>query len=292
MTRADSTVFHNGIRRNAPDKLRSMTFDSAKPDAIWMIGGFYAAGPLFSIFLAGSAVPLVSETCHYLLVLMPDYRGKSPYEWQDIIENHYTGEGRLTTIVVRTGEFLDWLKTGHLFAYCSWLSARRLFTTPELESQIDSAVYINAHRFDDSNFSVSMSLSHQFLAGAHFFKQSGSVSLAAFMLHQATEQALRAVLKLVTGYRSCTHNLERLLLYAGLSIPSLADFLFTLPPRQLAILKELTRSYFGSRYSFEFHLDSRTLQVQFGWVESILSLVEHTGRAIITESLFPKLIFQ
>jgi HEPN domain-containing protein len=53
----------------------------------------------------------------------------------------------------------------------------------------------------------------EFIVGAELYILRQQYILAAFLLHQAVEQALTIMLRIVTCYKANTHNLDKLITY-------------------------------------------------------------------------------
>jgi len=78
--------------------------------------------------------------------------------------------------------------------------------------------------------------------------------VAAFLLHQAAEQMLRAFLLALTGRELKTHALAELLNRCRHYIPALRLF----PPEQKDLLEQLDKAYVCARYAPQFRLDADT----------------------------------
>src|SRR5205809_5936940 len=86
-----------------------------KPDLIYLLGASLHRRRSESIFC--SEAPTSQHTAdYYLLVLLPDFNNREQYEWQDMIEQHCSGLMPVTTIVLKTTTFKEWLLDGHHFA--------------------------------------------------------------------------------------------------------------------------------------------------------------------------------
>jgi HEPN domain-containing protein len=95
-------------------------------------------------------------------------------------------------------------------------------------------------------------------------------ALAAFNLHQCAEQCLTSVVYNKCGYRPATHNLLLLYRYACWFEPLLHE-LFT--PQQLAadsLLHLLQKAYTGSRYTNEYVIKGRQIELIKEKIEVLL----------------------
>src|SRR6185437_7815558 len=91
-----------------------------------------------------TTAPTSQHTADYfLLILLNDLSNKEIHEWQDKIEQHCKAEMLVTTIVLQTSTFEEWLKAKHPFALTVWQTAVPVYdadnlflTTPPDGSQI------------------------------------------------------------------------------------------------------------------------------------------------------------
>src|SRR6185369_17773517 len=92
----------------------------------------------------------------------------------------------------------------------------------------------------------------EFIAGAELFKIRRQFGLAAFMLHQATEYAYTILIKAVTGYRLATHNLARMIRFAGPFSPELANLFPRNDEAESRLFQKFQNSYIEARYRQDF----------------------------------------
>ncbi len=83
-----------------------------------------------------------------------------------------------------------------------------------------------------------------FLSAARLSLQAGLFSQSLFLLHQASEQALQALLESLTGKRLSSHNLPYLLRLSRRFSP----LLFEVFAQEKRLLKTLQKAYVGARY--------------------------------------------
>jgi HEPN domain-containing protein len=94
----------------------------------------------------------------------------------------------------------------------------------------------------------------EFIAGADLYYIRKQYPMAAFMLHQATEQALRAMLIINTGLRINTHNIERLIRYCSMFSHKLPDIFNKGTLESKRLFELLQSAYIQSRYSTNYHV--------------------------------------
>ncbi|WP_290794155.1 HEPN domain-containing protein [Flavihumibacter sp. UBA7668] len=123
----------------------------------------------------------------------------------------------VTTLVLQTSTFVEWLQRGLPFAMVTWQQAPVLYDA----GSIGREVIWEPNEKNNSNESTKqweegLTKAKEFLAGSELYRIRKQHKMAAFMLHQSAEQALRTLLKVGTGYHANTHSIDRLLRYGSL----------------------------------------------------------------------------
>lgn len=127
---------------------------------------------------------------------------------------------------------------------------------------------------DESHWAHHFGLANQFLTGAEHYLSNAQPSLSVFMLHQATEHACIAIIHACLGYRSTTHNLNRLLaLTENISLELSGIF-----PRHTETERELfnllVHAYGDVRYRQSFTIPPEQAKVLFERVKELINATE------------------
>jgi HEPN domain-containing protein len=85
------------------------------------------------------------------------------------------------------------------------------------------------------------------LLPAKLYRHRNQLPLAAFMLHQSVEHGLRSLLMLTTGYRTNTHNLDKLLRYCSMSVYKITE-IFKGNKHSTTLFYKLRNAYIHARY--------------------------------------------
>src|ERR1700730_5879957 len=93
------------------------------------------------------------------------------------------------------------------------------------------------------NFDNRFPTASNFLSGAEFYLDHGNFNFAAFMLHQATEHALSAVIFSITGIEIRTHKLSKLLRYCSFSAITLRKIFECKTEMDRKLFKRLGKAY-------------------------------------------------
>ena len=114
-----------------------------------------------------------------------------------------------------------------------------------------------------------------FLNSARFNQEQQERKVAAFLLHQAAEQAYMAILLAYTGYKPCTHNLEKLRRYTIRFSLALESLFHRTTPEGDQLFKLLLRSYVDARYKENFSISDNELALLIDRISRLLSIAEN-----------------
>lgn len=230
------------------EKLVSLILEVIKPDMIYLLGASLYRRRSESIFCPEAPSSQYYSDC-FFLILINNGSGKALYEWQDKIEQHCSSFLPVTTIVLETTTFDDWLQCGHLFARTVYSTSICLYNQDDISLSVPGDYDADAEqRTIQKNYTGGLNKSLEFLAGADLYRIREQNKMAAFMLHQSAEQALRTLLKIGTGFHSCTHNLERLLRYGSMVSYQLPDVFPRKTENEKRLFGLLQKAYLDTRY--------------------------------------------
>ena len=226
---------------------------AAKPGMIFLLGASWYRRRTESIFNESAPTSQHIADC-FLLVLMQDLSNKELHEWQDKIESNCKSLMPVTVIVLQTVTFQEWLKTGNRFACAVWQSAAPIYNSGNLSWAVpgDNPTTV-IDKDDERRYTEGLTKAKEFLAGSELFRVRKQHAMAAFMLHQSAEQALRILLKAGTGYHANTHSIDRLLRYAGLVSYQLPD-IFPQKTEEKRLFNLLQKAYIDTRYKEDYKI--------------------------------------
>ncbi len=115
-------------------------------------------------------------------------------------------------------------------------------------------------------------LSNDFLKGAVFFQQEQHLPLAIFMLHQAAIHSYCGSLRVLTGYKTGTNSLQRLINIIDLTLPDSGLVLPKSTPEDARLISILSKGYSDARYHDKFEATA----------EEVKKLLEYVTRMIET----------
>lgn len=276
------TIYHLSRDENAQQRLVDIIVKAAQPDMILLLGASLYRRRSESIFQPSA--PTSQHIANYfLLVLMQNLSGAAPHEWQDKIETHCKVVMPVTAIVLQKSHFEQWLNEGHRFAIHVQQSAAVMYTSGSYHLPVATTANDDAStNAIEKQLTEGLTKAEAFLAGAELFSIRKQYAMAAFMLHQSAEQALRTLLSVSTGYLAHTHSIDRLLRYAGLVSYQLPDIFPGNTEKEKQLLRVLQDAYVASRYKEAYsvtHEDVYTLTTR---IKTLIAIAAISGRQAIT----------
>ena len=206
--------------------------------------------------------PLSSESTehYYLLVLVRRNREASNNCVQDRIETVCSSICPVTLFVIEFEQFNTWLQEGHHFAYQVMTKAKLLFEDLTISfgdvNEVDSDTIKESQK---AAYCKGYNMMQEFLAGADLYRIRQQNKMAAFMLHQATESALHAILKISIGLCVSSHNLDKLIRYCSLANSSVTGLFKRHIEKENRQLQLLQRAYIETRYKETYCINTSDL---------------------------------
>lgn len=245
------TIYHTHLNLFVvgTEKLVELVQQVINPDVIYLLGATLNRQRTESIFNQTAPTAQFINN-YYLLVLINETQSRPLHEWQEMIEQKCAQFKETVVIVLTTKTFNEWLETGHRFARLVDQNAVKLLKADKVALSATGA-------FDEKSEAIEIVrllnrgkyMAEEFLAGAEVYIARKNYNIAAFMLHQAMEQAFSTLLKVETGYEQRTHNIIRLMKYEGLLNHEMKNPLSSY--RLITELKKdiLSNVYYETRYN-------------------------------------------
>ena len=120
----------------------------------------------------------------------------------------------------------------------------------------------------------------EFIAGAELYILRKQTKLAAFMLHQAREQALHTLFQLRTGMYVNSHNLDKLVRYCSMFCYALTGIYPRNTEKEERLFQLLQNAYVGGRYREEYTVTTIELQKVFERVLALQEALKHCNKSI------------
>ncbi|HZE83283.1 MAG TPA: HEPN domain-containing protein [Puia sp.] len=216
---------------------------------------------LFGVYATPGASPVLSPEQQFpsflygydILVVTRRNDQRCDHALQDIIENRCRFSTPVNILVHDIGYVNDQLSRGHYFFSTISREAILLYDAglvPLVDGPLPDPALIRAAAQRD--FERWWSRASAFYNTAVFSRQQKEWRISIFLLHQAVEQTYQAILLVFTGYKPCTHNLDKLRRYTNrLSIELALVF-----PRNTAeedrLFRLLLQGYVDARYKEDY----------------------------------------
>jgi len=186
-------------------------------ERIYGLGGTVSHVRTESIF--ADAAPTSGFVSHcYMLVLVNKSGTNSCNNLQDKIENHCRSYIPVTANVLNVQQYNDWLTEGHPFAISVSKTAGCLYDAENVKHILPANAGEEQQpvKLNEAYFNAGLNKVEEFLAGADLYRIREQNKMAAFMLHQAAEQALHTLFRISTGLYVNTHSIDKLIRYCSM----------------------------------------------------------------------------
>jgi uncharacterized protein len=194
--------------------------------------------------------------CSYdILVVSRSNDFRCDHTLQDIVENRCRFQTPVTVLVHDIDYVNNQLLQGQYFFYGLLRDAVLLYDAGSaqlVEGTAPDLARISALAKHD--FEKWRSRASAFFKTALYNRQQREWRLAVFLLHQAAEQTYQAILLVFTGYKPCTHNLDKLRRYTNRFSLELALLFPRNTPEEDRLFKLLLQGYVDARYKEDYQI--------------------------------------
>jgi HEPN domain-containing protein len=265
-------------RRQQIQSISSVIVQLIDPEKIFLFGIYGIDGGVGSGLLAETHFSGLMGGYDLLVVTRREER-RSDFELQDIMEGRCRAFSPITVLSHDIDYVNARLSEGHYFFTMIRRDAILLYDAghvPLAEGVMPDLGLIRKTAQHD--FERWRRQSRAFFQSALFNRSQQEPNIAIFLLHQAAEHIYQAILLAFTGYKPCTHNLDKLRRYTNRFSIELA-FLF---PRNSAeedhLFILLLKGYVEARYKEEYTITAGELDLITTRIESLLSIADRVCR--------------
>jgi uncharacterized protein len=214
-------------------------------------------------------------THYYLLVLIEKVDDHSLNSVQDKIEGALQHYLPVTAIVFSNEQFAKWLLEGHRFAAAVFERGFQLYQKDDSPMPCPATINGEALKKESEQLFTQTKIKvAEFLAGAELYTIRVQFKLAAFMLHQAVEQVLRAMLILHTGLRINTHSIDRLVRCCTMFCFELPDIFPRGNEKEKRVFQLLQKAYIDTRYGTDYSIKLEDLTTLTSKAKKLFSLFQ------------------
>lgn len=216
----------------------------------------------------------VSPNSYCLLIIPPAETVSADLVIQQTIELGCKTLANVTVIVHKMKEINEALQKGSSFftaIYKKGLLVHDLgkedFCVPLAAEAMDQRI-IRREMFWNQWFK----LSSDFMSGASFYATQQINNLAVFMLHQSLQHCYSGMLRVLTGYRTNSNSLRRLLRLIENALPeSSFTAIHENTPQEARLMDILLKGYSDARYKKEFEIKAEEVTELLHRIQQILN---------------------
>lgn len=248
--------------------------EATPAERIYLLGSTVSQVCTATVFT--EAAPGFSFVSHcYVLVLTNKSDTNSCHCIQDKIENYCRSYIPVTAIVLDVQQYNEWLATGHHFAMRVSKTAECLYDAGNVQHVL-STTATDEHQLAKTNevyYNLGLNKFQEFLAGADLYRIREQNKMAAFMLHQAAEQALHTLFRITTGMYVNTHSLDKLIRYCSMVSHKLQSIFPRNNEKNEQLFRLLQKAYIDARYKENYSIaieDLKTITERIRALEGIL----------------------
>lgn len=185
----------------------------------------------------------------YFLVLLPGSSSSPFHEYEKKILEQCADNIDIVLLFKNSTEAYRFLEQGNIFYTVIYNFKKQVYykdsgLLPDLPEIISEQILKQAI----DKFQPKYKMAQAFLNGAKYYLTIDQKESAAFILHQAVEHSLRALLYSLMGHNNYDHDLPKLLKQASLCAPELINVLPQNTDEHKNLLSLLNNAYVGTRY--------------------------------------------
>ncbi|BAV05082.1 HEPN domain-containing protein [Filimonas lacunae] len=216
-------------------------------------------------------------TTYDLLILISESEKRPEYELVQLIEQQATALAcDITCMVQQFTTFQEGVEKGYRFDTAVYRKAASVYSSGRLLSPVlplELTIQEIKNKIE-AHWGQCSTTAKRFLKAATDCQRDNWPEQAVFNLHQSAQHSCMAMLRVLTGYRSTSHNLSRLLaLIENCSYqPSTIFPCFTKEEKELFNL--LNRAYSEARYKEDYTIPAEKVAILMGRVKELLNTAE------------------
>ncbi|UPK70956.1 HEPN domain-containing protein [Chitinophaga filiformis] len=205
-----------------------------------------------------------------LLILLPGKSQQPHKELQETIETACKDIADVMISFSKAVEIYRLIREGHIFYSLVCTTENMVYDDGRFPLPISIITNLEVMKIKaQEDFYKTFRIARLFLDGAGHFSQIRVADIAAFMLHQAAEHCLRAILYALTGHNYVTHNLRRLLRFTRQCAPKLYDAHPFSTRKDKDLFQLLYKAYVNARYKDDFKIEHLELQELFTLIHEL-----------------------
>ena len=211
------------------------------------------------------------------LVLLPP---NAKYSYSDYLTQVQSKCSEIGSILIwcnKTNEVFKHLRGGHIFYSAVCTDNLLVYDNKRLPLPEKAVIDIAAVKVKARNvFNDAFQNAKSYLDGAEYFATSNQYKQAAFLLHQATEHGLRAILASLTAMNNYGHNLKSLIRHSSFCAPDLDAIFPKNTDQEKELFNLLNNAYVSARYSPNYEIIQEQVMLLLDRVNTLLEQTEQS----------------
>jgi uncharacterized protein len=261
------------VKREQLRVITRVISNAIRPEKIILFGMYGSKGGGAEVFADRQFATQIGSFDLLIVTRRGDRR--QDHEVQDIIENRCRTHTPVTVMIHDIDYVNSRLLEGHYFFSMMSREAILVYDAgniPLAKAGPPDLARIKAEAQKD--FEKWGRQASAFFKSALFNRQNKEWRVAAFLLHQAAEHIYQAILLAFTGYKPCTHNLDKLRRYTNRFSIELALVFPRNNKEEDELFKLLLQGYVDARYSEEYSITENEAELLFDRVSKLMSVAE------------------
>lgn len=210
---------------------------------------------------------------HYFILMVTASSTRIEHEVQDYANTHYTG-GVITILAHGEQTIQEAVHANSKFFISVLTTGKMIYSREGIVLTDDSLLFIPTHVATKAKKHLyhRVPLAVGFLKGATECLADENFNVCIFMLHQAVEQCLIALIRVHIAYRSDIHNLRRLINLCSCFSKEPGQCLLPGGTEDERLLNLLAKSYSSARYDDKFNVDQKDAILLYDRVTAFVGL--------------------
>jgi HEPN domain-containing protein len=236
-------------RHEQLEKVVGTVTELLEPECIYLWSVMSSAVECENIFSAGVSTERAPD--HYHLLIIMSGAEKCSDAMLEMIEAKCRQHVKVTAWMMPAPLFDRLLSSEHPFA--TQINQHALVCYGEERQPLSKFKITDSKSFIEEPADY-LERATEFMAGVDLYFLRKQFGPASFLLHQAAEQFLCAIMIHFTGYHFKTHNLEKLFRYTQPLVEGISNVFCSKSESEQRLFRLLQRAYIDSRYSADFHV--------------------------------------
>ncbi|SDZ77757.1 HEPN domain-containing protein [Arachidicoccus rhizosphaerae] len=213
-----------------------------------------------------------------LMVVLPSKSNPSFFELQSGLELSYIKDNKVACSIQNEEELLKRLQEGQIFYALHCTPENLVYDDQALDYPVPAPELIKTTKEDAMiDFEKNYAKALAFRSAATSLLENDTTTVAIFLLHQAAELSLRALLLSLSGQETKTHEIRRIQKQVHRYAPPLSDIFPEETLEERFLLEEFDLAYTHARYCDAYKIAAADLDIIIHKVNLLLERTRQTA---------------